>query len=291
MSGHVDDVPGGRGVTEDIVNSLQVTVHGLRVEDVDDEGDAAGDDGVHDIVLVADGVEGDGGDHDDNEVPEPVVSGGDGGHGDTEPDGGDLGTVEEVSAEEAEGVEGVEEEDEEGRHDGGGVVLAEAVGDGEDDHADAHAGAADHEDGATAETVDGDEGDEAAQELPGHGAGGEDAGQVGVHVEVLFEDGRRVHGDQVTTAHLLEELQRHAEPKPVQEAVFVVLAEHFLQRAAVFGADFERGLDAGDFHADFVVFLGDALVGGETGGGFFDAVDADEPTGGFGEEEDGADED
>lgn len=165
-------MPGGRGVPEDIVNSFEVTVHGLRVEEVDDEGDAGGDDGVHDVVLVADSVEGDGGDHDDDEVPEPVVGGGDGGHGDTETDGGDLCAVEEVSTEETEGVEGVKEEDEEGGDDGGGMVLAEAVGDGEDDHADAHAGAADHEDGATAETVDSDEGDEAAQKLPGHGAGG-----------------------------------------------------------------------------------------------------------------------
>lgn len=59
----------------------------------------------------------------------------------------------------------------------------------------------------------------------------------------------------------------------------------------MFGADLERGLDAGDFHADFVVVFWDTLVGGQTSGGFFDAVDADEPTGGFGEEENREDED
>ena len=153
-----------------MVQSLQVAVHGLGVEEVNRDGNAGRDDSVHNVVLVSDGIERDRSDHDNHEVPQPVVSSRDGGHGDTETHGSDFGTVEEVTAQETNRIERVEKEDEDGRNNRRVSVVLEAVGDGEDYHADRHTSTADHEDLSATESVDGEEGDEAAEELPGHGA-------------------------------------------------------------------------------------------------------------------------
>ena len=147
-----------------MVQSLQVAVHSLGEEEVNRDWNAGRDDSVHDVVPVSNGVERDGGDHDNHEVPQPVVTSGDGGHGDTETHRSDFGTVEE-----ADGVEGVEKEDEDGRNNRRVLVILEAVGDGEDSHADRHTSTADHENLSAAESIDGEEGNEAAEKLPSHG--------------------------------------------------------------------------------------------------------------------------
>ena len=74
--------------------------------------------------------------HNNDEVPEPVVGGGDGCHGHSELDRRDLCAVEEVGTEETDGDEEVESEDEEGgsAH-GTGVLIREASRDSESQHA------------------------------------------------------------------------------------------------------------------------------------------------------------
>lgn len=118
-----------------------------------------------------------------------MVRGRDTSHGDTEPGRRNFSAVKEVCTEETNGDEEVEEEDEERRGDLRGLVrLGEAGGDGESKHARGHASAAEHEELAATETVNGKEGDEAGEELPGKSATGEDAGCLAVEAETLLED-------------------------------------------------------------------------------------------------------
>ena len=292
MARHVDDLPRRGCLAEDDIQRLQVAVHGFGEEEVHRDGDAGRDDGEDDVVLIADGLERDGGDHDNDKVPQPVVARRDGAHGHTQPHGRHLGAVQEVAAQEADRVEGVEEEDEDGRDDGRDARLAEAVGDGQHHHAHAHARARDDEHLAPAQPVDDGERDERAEELPRHGARRQDPRQIRRHVQVLLKDGAHVRRDEVASAHLLEELQRDAQAEPVPEPLLVRLAglEDIHQPGRV-GRDLETGLNAGDLDARVLVVGRDALVGGKGDRGLFDAADADEPPGGLGQPEDGADED
>lgn len=168
---------------------LERAAHGLRIEEEDNRHDDGGDDEEDKVVLPANGLDSDGRRHVDDEVPQPVVGGRDTGHRDTEAGGRDFGAVEEVCAQEADGDEEVEEEDEQCGDDLCGLVgLGHRGGDGECEHARGHAGAREHEQLAAAEAVDGEEGDEAGQELPGQCAAGQDARGFGVEAETLLED-------------------------------------------------------------------------------------------------------
>lgn len=167
MLRHRNNFPGGRRVPENMVQQLQVAVHSLGVEEVHQQWDARREHGIHDVVLVPDRVQCDGRDHHDDKVPQPVVRRRDGRHCHTQSNGSHFRTVEEITAEEADRVEEIEEEDEDDGGDGRALVIcAAAVGDGQRNHANRHASAADHEDDSTAEPVDGEEGDEAADEFP-----------------------------------------------------------------------------------------------------------------------------
>lgn len=133
-------------------------------------------------------------------LPEPVVGSRDGRHGHTETERCDLSTVEEVGAEETDGDEGVEQVDEDTSHNLRRRVLStERGGNGQRNHAACHAGARDHEDGTTSETVDGEEGDKGRQELPGQSATSKSACILRAHAQVVLEDDRSVDRDQVGT--------------------------------------------------------------------------------------------
>lgn len=96
-----------------------------------------------------------------------MVGGRDGRHGNTQPDWGDLCTIEEVGAEEANWDEEVEQEDENhSRCIGSRVARREAGADAQRHHAKSHASPGDHEQYATTETIDCEEGYKARQELP-----------------------------------------------------------------------------------------------------------------------------
>lgn len=136
--------------------------------------------------------------HDDDEVPKPVVGGGNGSHGHTEAHGRDFGTVEEVAAEEADGDEEVEGEDEEGgRAHRAGVGVGEAGADGERHHAAGHAEAGDDEQDAAAEAVDGEEGNEAGQELPCQAGTGQNTRELRGHAQAVLEENGGVDTDEV----------------------------------------------------------------------------------------------
>lgn len=229
--------------------------------------------------------------HDDDKVPQPVVSGRDGGHGDSEPDGGDFGAVEEVGAEETDGDEEVEGEDEEGRSGhGAGVGVGEAGADGERHHAAGHAEAGEHEERAAAETVDGEEGDEARQELPGQAGASQDTGELGRHAETVLEQDRGVDADQVAAAHLLEQLEEDAEREAVEELV-LAHGEDVLHAGGGVAGLLESELDATDLGCDKRVILGETAELGQVDASLLSAALAAEPAGGFGDEEDAAHED
>lgn len=137
--------------------------------------------------------------------PEPVVGRGNRGHGHTQADWRNLGTVQKVGAEESNGHEGVEEVDEDTGGDLGRLVLGTHGGaDGQGDHADAHAAPGDHEDGAASEAVDGEEGDEGRQELPGQRAASKGAGVLGGHAKVGLENDGCIHRDEVGTPEVVK---------------------------------------------------------------------------------------
>lgn len=129
-----------------------------------------------------------------------MVRRGDGRHGHPQADGRNLGTVQEVGAEEADWHEGVEEVDEYAGGDLCRLVLgAHGGGDGQANHADAHARSRDNEDGTASEAVDGEEGDEGRQELPRERASSKGAGVLRGHSQVGLEDDGCVHRDEVGT--------------------------------------------------------------------------------------------
>jgi hypothetical protein len=110
-------------------------------------------------------------------------------HADSQPCRRYFRTVQEVRTEEANRDEEVEHEDEEGGRNLGRVVgLGKAGSHGERQHARCHADTREHEELAATEAVDGEEGDEAAEEFPGKGATREDAGCFGVKTETLLKD-------------------------------------------------------------------------------------------------------
>ena len=64
-----DGSPDGRRVLEHEVDLFEVATHGLGEQEVHRHGHAGRDDGEHDVVLPADGVDSYGSDHSHDEVP------------------------------------------------------------------------------------------------------------------------------------------------------------------------------------------------------------------------------
>jgi hypothetical protein len=306
----LDDGADGRALGEHHLELLERAAHGLRVEEVHQRDDAGGDDGVDDEVAVADGVDGDRGDHDHDEVPQPVVGGGDGGHGDAEAHGRDFGAVQEVGAEEADGDEEVEGEDEErGSTHGGAVLVREARADGERHHAAGHSEAGEEEELAAAEAVDGEEGDEAGEELPGQAGAGQDAGDLGAHAQTVLEQDGGVDADEVAicllvlglmmrlgtnyhipSAHLLEQLQEDAEGEAVEELV-LAHGEDVLHAGRSVAGLFESELNAADFSGNHGVVLGQTTELGQVDTSLLTAALAAKPARRLGDQEDGRHED
>lgn len=132
-----------------------------------------------------------------------MVGGGDGSHGHSEPHRGDFGAVQEVGAEETDGDEEVEHEDEESSSTHCGAVLTrEAGADREGHHAACHAETGEDEERAATETIDGEEGDETGQELPGQARSGENTGELGAHAQTVLEQDGGVDTDEVAIRKL-----------------------------------------------------------------------------------------
>lgn len=180
--GKLDGLPDGRRVLEHHVDLLQVATHGLREEEVDGERNASTNACKDDVKLSSDGLNGHRGDHDNHEIPagwsannvhfkelseavihlpEPVIGSRDGRHGHTKTNWSDLSAVEEVCAEETDGDEGVEQVDEDSCHDLRSFILdTKGCGNGQRNHAACHTRARNHENSATSQAIDGEEGDE-----------------------------------------------------------------------------------------------------------------------------------
>jgi len=305
----LDNSADGGGLGEEHLELLQRAAHGLRVEEVDERDDAGRDDGVDDEVAVADRVDGHGGDHDHDKVPQPVVGGRDGRHGHAEAHGRDFGAVQEVGAEEADGDEEVEGEDEEGggAH-GRAVLVREARADRERHHAAGHSEAGEEEEGAAAEAVDGEEGDEAGEELPGQAGAGEDTGDLGAHAQTVLEQDGGVDTDEVAnnllvwistgseriyhvpSAHLLKQLEKNAEREAVKELV-LAHGEDVLHAGCGVAGLFESELNAADFGGNHGVVLGQTTELGQVGTSLLTAALAAEPARGLGDQKDGRHED
>ena len=266
---------------------LKRAAHSLGVEEEDDGHNNGRDDEEDEVVLPADCLNSNRSDHVDDEVPQPVVGGRDTGHGDTEAGGCDLSAVQEVGAEETNGDEKVEEEDEERGDDLSWLVaLRVRRGNGKSQHARGHTGAGEHEELAATEAVDGEEGDEAGQELPGKRTTRQNAGSLRVEAKTLLEDDGGVGGDQVGTTHLLEELQEDAEREAVEQLVLAVCEDVADLDGAALGL-LESELDAANLRGNLRVVEVKTLELRQTLPGLLNTALVDQPTRRFRDREDG----
>ena len=273
-----NDTSNAATAAEHHLELLERASHGLGVEQVDDRHNDGRDDEEDEVVLPTDGLNSNWSDHVDDKVPQPVVGGRDTSHGDTKTGRCDFCTVQEVGAEETDGNEEVEEEDEQCGNDLRGLVgLGERRGNGESQHARGHTGTGEHEELAATEAVNGEEGDEAGKELPGERTTGEDAGSLRVEAKTLLEDDRGVGGNQVRTAHLLEELQEDAEREAVEELVLAVGEDVADLDGATLGL-LKSELNAADLSSNLGIVEVEALEIRQALPGLFNTALVDQPT-------------
>lgn len=109
-------------------------------------------------------------------LPEPVVCGGNGRHGHAQTQRRHLGAVQKVGTKEPNGHKHVEQVDKDTSNNLRCVVLgAKGGGHSHGNHAASHTRTRNHEDGATTEAINGEEGDEGREELPGQGTSSKSA--------------------------------------------------------------------------------------------------------------------
>ncbi|KAJ8119046.1 hypothetical protein OPT61_g95 [Boeremia exigua] len=260
---------------------LERAAGGLGVEEEHSRDDDGGNDEEDQVVLPPNGLNSDGRHHIDHEIPAPVETSRQTGHGDAETCGRDFSAVQEVGAEEADGDEEVEQEHKQSGHDLSSLVgCRPRGGNSESQHAGSHASAGKHEQLAATEAVDGEEGHEAGQELPGKCATRQNARSLCIEAETLLEDDGRVGGDQIGTAHLLEKLQEHAERKAVEQLVLAVGENLADLDGAALGL-LESKLNAADFGCDLVVVKVNTLEVSQATPGLLNAALPDQPSGRF----------
>jgi hypothetical protein len=165
------------------------------------------------------------------------------------------------------------------------VGLGVARGDSQGKHARCHTGAAEHEELAAAEAVDGEEGDEAGQELPSQRATREDARRLAVEAEALLEDDGRVGRDEVATAHLLEELEEDAKRETVEQLVLAI-GEDVAELDGGALSFLERQFNAANLSSDCGVVKGKTLERRQAVARLLDTALVDEPTRGLRNHED-----
>jgi len=171
-------------------------------------------------------------------------------HGDSQSDGSNLGGVQEVGTEETNWDEEVEQEDEQHTDDLGGQIRSwKGCGHSQTSHASRHADTAEHEDSSASEPVNCEEGDEAAQELPGQAAARKNTRSLGAERKTLLENDGRVHRDEVRTAHLLEELENDAEQETVKKLVLAHL-EHIGEGSSRYRSLLEGYLNIVEFRGN-----------------------------------------
>ena len=150
---HPHHIPHTPRLSKDAIHLLQTPQRRLRIKQIHDGQDEGVDGRENEVRFPADGREADRRDHDDEEIEGPVGGCAEGVGGRADPQGHDFGGIQPGHAEPADGEEGVVDEEEEGGDDARGFT-ADFGHDGEDYHAEDHAGAAEHHELAAAETLD-----------------------------------------------------------------------------------------------------------------------------------------
>ncbi|KAI6772962.1 hypothetical protein HG530_003920 [Fusarium avenaceum] len=220
-----------------------------------------------------------------------MVGGRDGRHGHSQAERRNLSTVQEVGAKETDRDEGIVQVNEAASSNHSRLVLVtERSTDGEGDHAARHTSTADDEDGSTTEAINGEEGEERGQELPGEGSAGESLGGLSIHTEILLEENVGVDADEVGAAHLLVELEKETENESVEELVLTHL-EHVAKTSSLVGGFLEGVLDTGDLSKNLGGVDGETSKGSDNMTGLFGSALHDEPSRALGEEVDGDHED
>lgn len=211
-------LPAGLDVVEDTIHLLETAVRRLRVEEVDRGHHEGVDDGEDDVGLVADGVEGDGGDHDDHEVEDPVGRRRQcvGGRADFERH--DLRGVQPSHSKPANSEEGVEDEQEDDARYGAAFIILIRVDARQDRHRACLASCAKEHKLSPADTLHEEDCGPGGEEIFGAVEGGKQTGHEVGHAQIAVDDGRVVR-DEVDSRNLLEHLVDVGEQRAMQIAV------------------------------------------------------------------------
>lgn len=292
----------GGSLLHHLVDLLEGKTLGLRDEEVsvDESASAQGapdkEDLSAEVTLVrVDHVRGDDG---DDAVPQPVRGGGEGDTTGTDGEGEDL-----ADNDPGAGAPGAGEEEDvdadEGDHGGDGarVVAVGDADDGDEELADDHAQGTPEEEGATADLLNGVEGEGGGEDVDDGGDHGEEEGVLDC-AELLEEGGAEVE-DEVDTGPLLHHLEGGTEDGAADVGVGVedVSAEAVdpAVEVARVGNDGHLvlvvGLDLVKLELDVLGVGSLATDAGESLTGSLLVVLADEETGGLGEEEETGSED
>ncbi|RUO96330.1 hypothetical protein BC936DRAFT_142198, partial [Jimgerdemannia flammicorona] len=296
----------GRLASEDDFHLLKGPALGLRVEEVNGEGHNDTEAHQQDVDTPGDAVHKKRGDVADNEVKEPVGSGGDGSGL-----GADAERVDLAGVDPADGAPGIGEghdEDVDENNDGVGgtgmaseidalttvvVVngLADASHDGSDDqHRSTHDRSAGDESPATAPPVNvQDSGNGSKHVEDTVDASGEEGGG-GTLETGLLEDGRGVVHDGVYTSQLLEDLNENTKDEAAEDGSLEKLR---VAADGLFALNTDGFLDFVELLLDQgVVLVPVAVETGEDDPSILITIFVEQPTGGIGHEEhtDGEDE-
>lgn len=204
-SAHVADV---LGVTlgEDDIDLLQTAVGGLGVEEPDEGDEQAVEDGEEQVSTPADVGDHDGGDHDNQEVEEPVAAGRDSVGLGTGLDGGQLSRVQPGQRQPSGTESGHVEEQTEDSTLGSLLVTRDQTGKG-DNHGNALKERSTQEKLATTDLFNEEPGESGKDSVDNHVDTTNDQREVLSLVKGVLEQHREIVDDSVATTELLEDLR------------------------------------------------------------------------------------
>lgn len=204
-SAHIADV---LGVTlgEDDIDLLQRAVGGLGVEEPDEGDEQTVQDGEEQVGTPANVGDHDGGDHDNQEVEEPVAAGRDSVGLGTSLDGGQLSRVQPGQRQPSGTESGHVEEQTEDSTLGSLLVTRDQTGKG-DNHGNALKEGSTQEELATTDLLNEEPGEGGKNGVDNHVDTTNDQGEVLSLVKGILEQHRQVVDDSVATTELLENLR------------------------------------------------------------------------------------
>lgn len=284
LSHHLENTPPTRfQLLKNPIHLLQASIRRLWVEKVDAGHHERVDHRKDDVGLVPDVVERNRGDHDDQEIEDPIRRRAQCVGRRADPKGHDFGWVQPRHAQPAHGEKGVEHKQKDHNGDLTGFVVLERIHPGQNRHRGGLAHRAEEHQLATAYALDEEDGGPRGDEVLGAVQCGQEQRQEVRHAKVGVNHGQIVR-HQVDARNLLKHLVEVREQRPVEIAPILAVARRDEQIAKrTLGHFKHRVLDLVEFGHDELVR--DGLVG-KRGEDFLRLILAaleDQPAGGLGQ--------